>query len=98
MPCCLIALALMIPRVVLVGMLFTGYLGRAVDGILWPLLGFFFMPFTTCAYMIGINENGGFYGWSLVLLIVAVIFDVSGHGSGGARYRRVRTVHVRHHH
>lgn len=85
----------MVPRLVLVFMFFTGYLGAAVNTILWPLLGFFFMPFTTCAYVIGMNENGGFHGWSLVLLIIAVIFDVGGHGSGGARYRRVQTINVR---
>ena len=85
----------MVPRLVLVGMLFVGYLGSAVNSYLWPLIGFFFMPFTTCAYVIGMNENGGFHGWSLVLLIVAVIMDVGGHGSGGARYRRVQYVDVR---
>ena len=89
MPCCLIAAALMVPRLALIYMWLTGYGGRAVETVLWPLLGFFFMPFTTCAYIIGMNETGGFQGWSLLLLIVGVVFDLGGHGSSGSRYRRV---------
>ena len=95
MPCCLMIIAAMFPRFALVVMWIVGYGGRAFDTALWPVLGFFFMPFTTCAYVIGMNENGGFHGWSLVLLIVAVIFDVGGHGGGGARYRRVQHIDVR---
>ncbi len=86
---------MMVPRLVLVFLFFTGYLGNAMSTVLWPLLGFFFMPFTTCAYVIGINENGGFHGWSLVLLIVAVIFDVGGHGGSGSQYRRGRYIDMR---
>ncbi len=88
MPCCLGALALMIPRVTLIGMLLMGYGPRAFDTVLWPVLGFFFMPYTTCVYAIGINEAGGFYGWSLILLIVGVLFDFTSYG--GASQTRVR--------
>jgi hypothetical protein len=86
MPCLIVLFALLVPRVSLVVMWLSGYGGRAFDSVLWPLLGFFFMPYTTCAYAIGINSKGGFEGWTLVLLIVGVLLDFGGHG-GAARYR-----------
>lgn len=87
MPCCLMIVAAMFPRLTLFFMWLTGYGGRAFDTVLWPLLGFFFMPFTTCAYAIGLNENGSISGWALALVIVGVLFDLSSHG-GGARTTR----------
>jgi len=87
MQCCLIAVALCVPRVALIGMVILGYAQRAFEGWLWPVLGFFFMPYTTCAYAIGMNEKGGFEGWSLILLIVGVVLDVSGHGGGAYKGR-----------
>lgn len=95
MPCCLLSLAALFPRVALFLMWIAGYGGRAFESVLWPLLGFFLMPFTTCAYAIGINEAGGFQGWTLVLLIVGVILDLGNHGGSGAygtRRRRVSLV------
>jgi hypothetical protein len=89
MPCLLVVLALLVPRVTLVLMWLSGYGSRAFETVLWPLLGFFLMPYTTCAYAIGINSTGGFHGWSLVLLIVAVLFDLGGHG-GAAKVKRTR--------
>ncbi len=88
MPCCLIIVAGMFPRFALFVMWPTGYGGRAFDSAAWPLLGFFFMPFTTCAYAIGMNENGGIQGWPLALLVIAVLMDAGSHG-GGARRARV---------
>lgn len=89
MPCCLFAIAGFFPRIALVLMWLSGYGGRAFDTVLFPLLGFFFMPYTACAYAIGVNEAGGFQGWSLLLLIVAVVFDLGSSG-GGARSARMR--------
>jgi len=88
MPCCLLIVASMFPRLGLFVMWMTGYGARAFQTALWPLLGFFFMPFTTCAYAIGINEHGGINGWALAVLIIGVIMDLGSHG-GGARRARV---------
>lgn len=93
MPCLLVLIALIVPRLTLFFMWLTGYGGRAFETVIWPLLGFFFMPYTTCAYAIGINANDGFHGWSLVLLIVAIVLDLSSHG-GTDRVRRSRQVVV----
>lgn len=94
MPCCLVAVATFFPRIALIVMWLTGYGGQAFSTLIWPLLGFFFMPFTTCFYAIGINTWGEMRGLALILLIVGVIFDLSAH-SGGARQAQVRYVTYR---
>ena len=93
MACCLMAIAAFFPRVALFVMWLSGYGGVAFETILWPLLGFFFMPFTTCGYAIGMNEAGGIEGWGLALVIIGVILDLGSHGGSAkttTRYRRVR--------
>src|SRR5262245_51712264 len=48
MPFVIGCLALAAPRVTfLLVVLFSNYVGRAYQSMLWPLLGFFFMPLTT---------------------------------------------------
>ncbi|NIA14376.1 MAG: hypothetical protein GWP08_09855 [Nitrospiraceae bacterium] len=88
MPCCLLVIVLFVPRVALFVLALTGYVGRAYDTFVWPLLGFFFMPYTTCAYAVGMNENDGFQGWSLVLLIVGVVLDIGHHGGTAASRKK----------
>ena len=81
--CLLTLFSLIAPRVVMVFMLLlTDWFSRAYDTIMWPLLGFFFMPYTTVVYMGAMLNNGHAVsgGW-LVLMIVAVIADLSGQGS-----------------
>lgn len=93
MPCCLMVVAAFFPRVALFIMWLTGYGGRAFETILWPLLGFFFMPFTTCGYAIAMNAFGGVQGLGLALVIVGVVLDLGSHGGGAkttTHYRRVR--------
>lgn len=82
MPCLLLIFVYFFPRIALFFMWLLGYGGRAFDTVLFPLLGFFFMPYTTCAYAIGMNEAGGFKGWSFVVLMVAIILDLGQYGSG----------------
>lgn len=97
MPCFLGCFAVVFPRVALVIMALIGYGGRAFDSMLWPILGFFFMPYTTCAYAIAQNDFGGVEsGIGLALLIGGIVMDLGSHG-GGARYGyRQRTVVVHH--
>jgi len=96
MPCCLVIVATMFPRVVLFGMWLTGYGGNAFESILWPVLGFFFMPFTTAFYAIGINERGDIGGWALALIILGVILDLGSHG-GSANRAQYQYVEYRRH-
>ncbi|HQE76130.1 MAG TPA: hypothetical protein PLK00_06875 [Candidatus Hydrogenedentes bacterium] len=94
MGCCLGVIALIFPRVALAVMWLSGYGGRAFDSVLWPVLGFLFMPYTTCAYAFAVNSLGGLQGWGLAAVIAGVLLDFGSHG-GGARsghsyYQRVR--------
>lgn len=87
MPCILVVLALAFPRVILLLLFFfSRYLHRAYDGLLVPLLGFFFLPLTTLTYAWLVNSKLPTSGFHLILLIVAVIIDVGSWG--GARRRR----------
>lgn len=79
MPCCLMIIASMFPRVALFVMWFIGYSGAAFQTVLWPVLGFFFMPFTTCVYAIGKIEHGDISGWALALLILGIVLDLGSH-------------------
>ena len=94
MPCLAIVFAVFVPRLTLFVMWLVGYSGHAFDSYLWPIVGFFFMPFTTCAYVIGMNEAGGFKGWSLLMLIIAVFMDLGGHGGTAKARHRQRSVHI----
>ena len=90
MGCLLALLGLITPRVVMVVLwLFTDYLGRAFDTLLWPLLGFIFLPTTTLAYAVAVNSFGGIRGTGLLLLILGVLLDFGLLG-GGAWGRRRR--------
>ncbi len=91
MPCLVALIALAFPRLAIVlVVIFSDYLGRAYETILWPVLGFIFMPMTTLAYAGAINERGSLSGIWLVLFVLAVLYDLSS-VSGGASVIVVRS-------
>lgn len=71
------------PRLILVLIwLFSDYLGDAYKTVIWPLLGFVFMPLTTLAYAWAINSNGSVQGVYAVGVVLAAILDLGTHGVG----------------
>jgi len=70
--------------------LFTNYLQTVYTGLFIPLLGFFFMPFTTLAYAWSINTTGEVSGLQLFVVIIAVLIDLGVVGGGANRRRRSR--------
>ena len=83
MPCLVALLAIFFPRLVIVLLvMFNDWLGAAYETLLWPLAGFIFVPFTTLAYALAINQAGEVSGIYLLVLIVAVLMDI-GSLSGG---------------
>ena len=90
MPCLLMLVVLFFPRVILVLMwLFSNVLDRAYHGLVIPLLGFIFLPITTIVYAWLVTNGMPIEGFYLLVIIIAVLLDVSSHG-GGARYYRTR--------
>jgi len=88
MPCFIGCLALGTPRLAIVlVVIFSDYIGRAYDTMLWPLLGFVFMPMTTLVYAWAINARGSVDGIHLVVLVLAVLLDLGLIG-GSSRARR----------
>jgi hypothetical protein len=67
---------------------FSNYLGRAYDTVLWPILGFLFMPLTTLAYAWAVNTNETVTGIYLVVVVIAVLIDLGLVGGSGASARR----------
>lgn len=55
---------------------FSGYLGQAYQTVLWPVLGFLFMPMTTLAYAFAMNSNGSVSGFYLAVVVLAVLMDL----------------------
>ena len=89
MPCLLLILLVAFPRIALVLLFFfSTYLQRAYHGLLLPILGFIFLPLTTLVYAWLVNSNLPLAGVNLVILIIAVVVDVGGWGSGEYHRRR----------
>ncbi len=92
MGCLLAILSLFMPRLVIVlVVIFSDWLGAAYQTMLWPLLGFFFMPLTTLAYAAAWHMgSGSISGLGIVIIVIAVMIDLGliG-GSATARQRAV---------
>ena len=90
MPCLLLFIILLFPRVTLVLMwLFSTYLQRAFHReLLLPILGFIFLPLTTIVYAWELNSGMPTSGINLLWLLLAVIIDLGG--LGGSAHRQSR--------
>lgn len=79
MPCLLAALALAVPRVVILLLwLLTGWFHGVFSGILWPVLGFLFLPTTLLWYSAVQHWFGGHWGlWPVIGLVIALLIDLS---------------------
>jgi len=88
----LLILLVAFPRVALLLLfLFTHYLSRVYHGLILPLLGFLFLPLTTLVYAWMVNSGLPTTGINLLILLVAVVIDLSSLG-GGEYHRRTRYV------
>lgn len=90
MPCLVASIAFFFPRLaILLTAIFSDYIGRAFNNEwLWPVLGFFFMPYTLLAYAFAKNANGSVDGLYMVLVIVAVLVDFGVLGGGASSSRK----------
>ena len=85
--CLLVLLALITPRlVVFLLWLFTNWFRGIFDTLLWPILGFLILPWTTLAYIFVFPGGLTLLDW--VILAIALLIDLGSHGGGGRAYRR----------
>lgn len=86
MGCLLPIIAIFLPRLALfLIFLFSNWFSRAFQTMLWPLVGFLFMPYTTLAWMaMKLNHQQLNPIW-IGILVVAVLFDLGGQGNSARR-------------
>jgi len=87
MGCLIVIVAFAAPRVTMIFIaLLTDWFARAFETALWPVLGWFLLPYTTLAYMAAMLNKGQISGGWLVLLIAAVLVDIGVIGGSGAKH------------
>ena len=81
MPCFLVVLALLTPRLVVALLwFFTHWFQGLFNTLLWPILGFIFLPTTLLWYSAVHNWFGGAWTlWPVVGLVVALLIDLTPH-------------------
>jgi hypothetical protein len=87
MPCLFAVLALATPRLAVALLyFFTRWFEGMFDTILWPVLGFIFLP-TTLLWYTAVQHwfNGQWTLWPVVGLVLALMIDLSP--AGGRRRR-----------
>jgi hypothetical protein len=90
--CCpLLLIAFFGPRTALVYLWVVGYLDGVFLSVLWPLLGFLLLPFTTLAYAFAMH-HGGITDFSGAMLIIAFLVDLGVIGGSDWHRRRRRVI------
>ena len=79
MPCVIALLALAMPRVTIAVLwFFTTWFRGMFDSLLWPILGFLFLPATFLWYTAVQRWFGGEWTlWPVVGLVIALVADLS---------------------
>lgn len=79
MPCLLAAVALVAPRLAIAILwFFTSWFEGMFATILWPVLGFIFLPMTLLWYTAVQNWYGGEWGALQVIgIVIALLIDLS---------------------
>jgi len=79
MPCFVALIALAAPRFVIVVLwLFSSWFKGVFDSVLWPVLGFLFLP-TTLLWYTAVQHwwNGQWGFWPVLGIVVALMIDLS---------------------
>jgi hypothetical protein len=78
MPCLFVIIALAAPRVLVFALWLTGWFTGVFPSIVWPILGFIFLPTTLLWYTAVAHWYGSVWTpWRLIVLILALLIDIS---------------------
>jgi hypothetical protein len=88
MPCLLALIALAAPRIVILLLwFFSSWFAGLFTMLLWPVLGFIFLPTTLLWYTVVLRWFGGQWTlWPIVGIVIALLIDLSP--TTGRRRRR----------
>jgi len=90
MPCLLVLLVVLFPRVAIVLLyFFTTFFNGVYTTLLWPLIGFFILPITLLAYTYLLKVHHVMDTTFLVVMIIAVVLDLGLLSGGEYRRRRI---------
>ena len=89
--CLAISALLLSPRIILILQWLFGQVGQAWDIPLWPILGFFVLPWTTVWATYVLAGNGFNAWWEYLILTIAIFADLGttfGAGKSGYDYKK----------
>lgn len=91
MPCLIVLIAVLSPRLALIVMaIVNDRLSAAFDGIALPLLGFFLLPWTTLTFALAWTPVGGVSTIGWVFVAFGVVLDLGAWGVGPLARNRNR--------
>ena len=76
MPCLVIIIAFFCPRLLLLFGWIFGFWAGAWAGVMWPILGFLVMPYTTIVYGLSHVWGNGLEGGWIVGVAIAALCDL----------------------
>jgi len=84
MPCALALIALLFPRILIAVLwIFTNWFNGVFSSLLWPVLGFVFLPVTMLWYSVVINNFGGVWNiTNIIVMVLAIAIDMGSWGGG----------------
>lgn len=79
MPCLFAAAVLVLPRITILYLWFlTNWFEGVFESVLWPVVGFLFMPTTLIWYSVVDQVYGGTWDTlQIVVMVIAVLIDLS---------------------
>ena len=91
MGCLFAILGAIFPRFMIVVIyFFTNWFDSVFDSMLWPVLGFFFAPFTLLWYMVVMMYLGG--DWDAIAIIGMVIAVAADFGGTDSARRKRKSI------
>lgn len=89
MPCLFAILALATPRLAIVLLWFlSDFFGGVFDTVLWPILGFIFLPTTLLWYVAVQHWFGGEFSSAVPIIGLVLALMIDGSPAGGRRRKK----------